>query len=221
MPRVTETYYKREFWASENLKYVEPHFRLTKAARIVNRLAGHRDCDLLDVGCGPATLSRFVHKNINYYGIDIAIHNSAPNLLQTDFLAAPIQFADKEFDIIVAQGVFEYVGEFQAQKFSEIANILKENGIFLASYVNFDHLHRVVYEPYSNVQSFDEFKTSLEQVFHIDHCIPTSYQWHHREPSRKINRAIQLRINVKLPLVSRLFAAEHFFVCSLKRDAPA
>ncbi len=216
MAQVAETYYKREFWAGENLKYVEPHFRLTKAARIVNRLAGHRACDLLDVGCGPATLAKFVRKNIDYYGIDIAIHNPAPNLLQTDFVAAPIQFAHKKFDIIIAQGVFEYVGKFQAQKFAEIANILNENGSFLASYVNFDHLHRFVYEPYSNVQSFEEFKTSLEQFFHIDRCIPTSYQWHHREPSRKINRAIQLRLNVKVPVLGRLFAVEHFFICSLK-----
>ncbi len=221
MAQGAETYYKREFWASENLKYVEPHFRLTKAARIVNRLAGHKNCDLLDVGCGPATLARFVRTNINYHGIDIAIHNPAPNLLQTDFLTAPIQFADKKFDIIIAQGVFEYVGKFQAQKFGEIANIMKESGSFLASYVNFDHLHRFVYEPYSNVQSFDQFKASLEQFFNIDRCIPTSYQWHHQEPSRKINRAVQLRINVKVPVLSRFFAVEHFFVCSLKARGAA
>jgi SAM-dependent methyltransferase len=212
---VIEKYYKREFWAEENLKYALPHFRLTKAARIVNRLARRKECDLLDVGCGPAALACLLNKNIEYYGIDIAIHNPASNLLQADFLAAPIQFGEKQFDIVVAQGVFEYIGKFQSRKLIEIKQILRERGTFIVSYVNFDHLHRYVYPPYSNVQSFDEFRHSLAQVFHIDQCVPTSHQWHHREPEREFTKAIQMRININIPLLSRLFAVEYFFICSL------
>jgi cyclopropane fatty-acyl-phospholipid synthase-like methyltransferase len=211
---MTETYYKREFWATENLKYVQPHFRLAKAARIVNRLARGKKCELLDVGCGPATLAGFVNKNIDYYGIDIAIHNPAPNLLQTDFLAAPIQFRERQFDIIVAQGIFEYIGKFQSQKLTEIEQLLRTRGTFIVSYVNFNHLHRRVYEPYSNVQSFEEFRKSLARVFRIDRCFPTSYHWHHHEPNRQFMKAIQMRINVKIPLLSHLFAVEYFFICS-------
>lgn len=214
MAQVTEKYYPQDFWATENLKYVKPHFRLSKAARIVNGLARGKECDLLDVGCGPATLARLINEKINYHGIDIAIHNPAPNLLQTDFLAAPIQFGERKFDIIVAQGVFEYVGKFQAQKFAEIKRLLRPQGTFLVSYVNFDHLHKFVYEPYSNVQSFEEFRKSLAQVFHIDRCFPTSYHLHHHEPNREFTKAIQMRINVKIPLLSRLFAVEYFFICS-------
>ena len=33
-------YYKRDFWSRENLNYAQPHFRLEKAARVVNRMAG-------------------------------------------------------------------------------------------------------------------------------------------------------------------------------------
>jgi SAM-dependent methyltransferase len=214
MAQVIDKYYKRDFWATENLKYVRPHFRLAKAARIVNRLARGRQCELLDVGCGPATLAALLSDNISYYGIDIAIHNPVPNLLQTDFLANPIHFGERRFDIIVAQGVFEYVGKFQSQKFAEIRQLLKAGGTFIATYVNFDHLHRYVYPPYSNVQSFDEFRKSLTQEFRIDRCFPTSYKWHHREPSGEFMKAIQMRINVKIPLLSRLFAVEYFFVCS-------
>jgi len=147
MAQVTEAYYKRDFWATENLKYVRPHFRLAKAARIVNRLARGEECELLDVGCGPATLAGLLDKNIDYYGIDIAIHEPAPNLRQMDFLAGPIQFDEKQFDIVVAQGVFEYVGRFQAQKLTEIKQVVKHGGTFIVSYVNFDHLHRRVYQP--------------------------------------------------------------------------
>ena len=71
-----------------------------------------------------------------------------------------------------------------------------------------------MYEPYSNVQSFDEFRQSLASVFRIDRCFPTSYHWHHREPKREFMKAIQMRINVNIPLLSRLFAVEYFFICS-------
>ena len=215
MAQVTESYYKREFWATENLKYVRPHFRLAKAARIVNRIAQNKKCDLLDVGCGPATLAGLLDKNVRYYGIDIAIHNPASNLLQADFLEGPIQFGAKQFDIILAQGVFEYVGRFQEQKLAEIKHLLRNRGVFILSYVNFNHLHRRVYEPYSNVQSFEEFRTSLQRVFRIDQCFPTSYHWYHREPNREWLKSIQMRINLKIPLLSRLFAVEYFFICSL------
>ena len=212
--QVPEKYYKRDFWAAENLKYAKPHFRLAKAARIVNKLAQDKGCELLDVGCGPATLARLLNKTIQYYGIDIAIHNPAPNLLQSDFIANPIEFDGRQFDIIVAQGVFEYVGKFQAQKLAEIKQLLKKDGTLLVSYVNFDHLHRTVYEPYSNVQPFDDFKKSLECEFHIDRYFPTSYHWYHHEPNREWLKAIQMRINFTIPWLSRLFAVEYFFLCS-------
>jgi SAM-dependent methyltransferase len=113
--------YKRDFWIKENLKHAEPHYRLQKTARLINRIADGRQCDLLDLGCGPATLMRLLQDNIHYYGIDIAIHDLALNLLEADILQAPIKFGDRRFDIIVAQGLFEYVGGFQAAKFAEIA----------------------------------------------------------------------------------------------------
>ena len=214
MAQVTETYYNREFWATENLRYVRPHFRLAKAAHIVNQLAVGKSCELLDVGCGPATLAGLLDENLDYYGIDIAIHHPAPNVRQSDFLAEPIHFGAKQFDIVVAQGVFEYVGSFQEEKLAEIRQLLKPGGRFLLSYVNFDHLHRRVYEPYSNVQSFREFKMSLEHEFLIERCFPTSYHWYHREPNREWLKAIQMRINFRVPVLSRLFAVEYFFICS-------
>ena len=207
-------YRKRDFWAGENLKYVEPHFRLTKAARIVNRLARGRAGNLLDVGCGPATLARLLDKNIRYYGIDIAIHEPADNLIQADFVESPIKFADKKFDIIVAQGVFEYIGKVQAQKFREIAELLNPGGKFVATYVNFDHRSRNIYWPYNNIQSFDKFRGSLEQVFQVDRYFPTSHRRVHDEPRGRLMRAIQMHINVNIPILSRMLAVEYFFICS-------
>jgi SAM-dependent methyltransferase len=214
MEYANDEYRKRAFWAGENLRYAEPHFRLEKAARIVHRIARGKESDLLDIGCGPATLERLLPPNIHYHGIDIALHSSAPNLLETDFLENPIRFGDKRFDIILAQGVFEYAGRFQAQKFSEIARLLNPGGTFLVSYVNFRHMHSVIYEPYNNIQFFDGFKQALTGLFRVDRVIPTSHHWHHREPTGRFMKSIQMYTNTKIPLISHLFAIEYFFVCS-------
>src|ERR1700733_15370656 len=117
------TLYKKEFWSQENLKYSKPHHRLEKSARIIDRIAQGKERTLLDVGCGPATLMSLLQPNIQYYGIDIAIHGQAPNLIEADFVVEPIKFGDKTFDIVVAQGVFEYVGDCQDRKFAEIAQL--------------------------------------------------------------------------------------------------
>lgn len=208
------TYHKRDFWIEENLKYAQPHFRLAKAARIINRISQGRERDLLDVGCGPATLERLLNKGIHYYGIDIAIHSPAPNLIQTDFVESPIEFGGKRFDIIVAQGVFEYIGRVQAQKFREIAQLLNEDGKFLVSYVNFNHRKRNTYWLYNNVQSLTDFRNSLEQFFWIDRFFPTSQRWHHDEPKRRFTQDIQMRLNINVPFITRRLAVEYFFICS-------
>jgi SAM-dependent methyltransferase len=211
------SYYNRDFWSKENLKYVEPHFRLEKASHLVNGIARGGTCDLLDVGCGPATLRRLLDKNITYYGIDIAIHDRVPYLIQTDFLQNSVAFEDKRFDIVVAQGVFEYAGALQAKKFAEIRDVLTKKGKFLLSYVNFDHLNIERYHVYNNMQPFDDFQQSLSQFFTIERIIPTSHHWHHREPNRRIMKTLQMKMNVNIPILSRMFAIEYFFICSPRK----
>jgi SAM-dependent methyltransferase len=211
---IGSTLHKKDFWSKENLKYSRPHYRLEKSARIINRLARGERCALLDVGCGPAALRSLLRSNIQYYGIDIAIHDPAPNLIEADFLETPIRFADKRFEIALAQGVFEYVGNFQAQKFAEIARLLTDDGVFIASYVNFDHRDRYIYWPYSNVQSLDEFRRSLAQHFNIHRFFPTSHNWNHSEPGRKLVKAANMHININIPVISRALAVEYFFICS-------
>lgn len=215
LPQASAQYYKRDFWIEENLKYAKPHFRMAKAARIINQIAREKECDLLDVGCGPAALEPLLRDNIHYYGIDIAVHHPAPNLIQADFVESSIAFAGKRFDIVLAQGVFEYIGTFQEQKFSEIARILKEDGKFIVSYVNFDHRNRNIYWPYSNIRPFRNFRKSLERFFQIEQYFPTSHRWHHDEPKGRLMPAIQMHINLNIPFFSPLFAVEYFFICSL------
>jgi SAM-dependent methyltransferase len=129
-------------------------------------------------------------------------------------VAAPISFGAKEFDVIVAQGVFEYIGRWQDRKFAEIARILRKDGIFIASYVNFGHRAAHIYAPYNNIQSFRDFSRSLTACFDIRRVIPTSHQWHHREPRRQWMKRLQMKLNIRVPVISQLLAVEYFFVCS-------
>jgi SAM-dependent methyltransferase len=206
--------YKREFWIRENRKHVPAHYRLQKSARIINGLAGREECDLLDVGCGPATLMRLVRPSIHYYGIDIAVHDPAPNLIEADILHTPIRFADKRFDIVTALGLFEYVGASQDQKFSEIAQILGERGRFVLTYTNFGHRDKRIFEAFSNVQPFGDLRRSLARYFTVDRYFPTSYNWRGGQPVRPLLKAANMHVKANIPVVGPKLAVEYFFICS-------
>lgn len=208
------TLYKKDFWRKENLNYERPHLRMEKIARLVNKTAGGAERTLLDVGCGPATLQSLLDPNVHYYGIDIAIQEPAPNLLETDLVESPIRFGGQRFDIVVAQGFFEYTGDHQSAKFAEIANLLNDGGTFIASYVNFAHRKPEVYWPYSNVRPFREFRAGVSEYFDIRRCWPTSYNWNHWEPSQRLVRAANMMINVNVPVIAPILGVQYLLVCS-------
>jgi len=206
--------YKREFWDEANLKYAEPHSRAQKVARLVNKIARGRERDLLDIGCGPAGLRLLLDDNIHYYGIDIAIHEPAPNLIEADLVEKPIEFNGKQFDIVVAQGAFEYFGGVQSQKFAEVKKLLADGGTFIVSYWNFGHRNARIYEAFSNIQPLDEFRKSLASYFKINASFPASHNWNHNMSDRKLLKAVNAHVNMNIPFVSPKFAVEYFFICS-------
>jgi SAM-dependent methyltransferase len=206
-------YHDRGFWSEENQKYCSSHFRLEKCALLLNSLAGPLDCDLLDVGCGPATLAKFLRPNIHYYGIDIALSSTQPNLRETDIVKNPIRFDERTFDLVVAQGLFEYLGDHQDQKLAEIALILNPNGRFVTSYVNFRHRSRNVYSVYNNVQPPENFERSLKEHFTVERYFPTSHNWGHDEPRLWPGKLANMHLNIKLPYITPKLAVEYFFVC--------
>jgi SAM-dependent methyltransferase len=207
-------HYKRDFWIKENRKHLPAHYRLQKSARIVNEIAGRRQCDLLDVGCGPATLMRLLRSNIHYCGIDMAIHDPAPNLVEADILDQPIEFAGRRFDIVTALGLFEYMGDRQEQKFGEIAQLLEEQGKFVLTYTNFGHRDKRIFEAFSNVQPFADFQQSLAQYFTIDKYFPTAYNWRGGQPVRALLKSVNMPMRINVPVVGPRLAVEYFLVCS-------
>lgn len=206
--------YKRDFWATENRGFAEPHFRLQKVAGIVRDMVGDKECDLLDLGCGPSTFARLMPPNVHYYGIDIAIHDPAPNLIEKDLLETPIDFRGRKFDLVLAQGLFEYLGDRQRQKFAEIRALLKDGGKFVVTYINFAHRRKNLYHAYSNVQEPGVFRRDLERYFTIDRSFPGAYNWNHTLPSRRFMKQAQSRLYVNIPFVSEFLAVDYFYICS-------
>jgi SAM-dependent methyltransferase len=213
-------YYERDFWQTENLKFVDVHFRMAKVARLIRQLAGAQEADLLDLGCGPAALAGVLPENVHYHGIDIAIQTPAPNLLEMDILKQPISFHGKKFDLIVAQGLFEYCGDRQSQKFAEIRDLLEADGKFIVTYTNFAHRKKEIYGPYSNVQAPGDFRRDLDRYFRVTRSFPSSYNWNHSIPNRKLMKAAQARLNVDIPVVSSLLAVDRIYICSALPDGP-
>lgn len=209
---------EKQFWRLANVKFGQPHYRTKKCARIVNKLARNMpEAALLDVGCGPAALKHLLKPQIQYFGIDIAIQEPAPYLIEADLVREPVEFGTQRFDFVVAQGVFEYLADAQAGKFREIADILNDRGWFLVSYWNFAHRDPYVYSAFSNIQSIGEFRRGLSRYFDIDRSFPASHNWRHSAPYRPLPAAINSCINMNIPLVSPVLAVEYFFLCSPRR----
>lgn len=207
-------YYKKDFWSEENLKYSEPHFRMRKVGHLIGRLARGRESTLLDVGCGPAALAGLMPSNVRYYGIDISIPEPAQNLLEVDITQEPIGFRDLKFDFVVAQGIFEYLGEYQSNKLAEIAMVLKADGKLVLTYQNFDHRQRQIYWPYSNVQRPADFCRDLSNFFKIDRRFAGSHNWNHSHPRRRLISEPQKHVNVYVPVISPKLAVDYIYVCS-------
>jgi SAM-dependent methyltransferase len=214
MDRVAATFRNRDYWIVENAQYAEPSFRLQKCAAFINKMAGNRQCSLLDVGCGPAALRPLLSRNIDYCGIDIALHQSAPFLREVDTAQKPIAFDDRKFDFVMALGFFEYMGGKQDSKFLEIRKILKDDGKFILSYINFGHFRGKVWPNYNNVQSIAEMKRALSKYYRVDSCFPASHHWRQKQPGKRALRPLQMHVNFNIPVVSPMMAVEYFFICS-------
>ncbi len=212
-----ENFRSRDYWVVENAQYAEASFRLRKCAQVINQLAANRECALLDVGCGPAALRSLLNPNISYHGTDIAIHKPAAYLRELDIVRETIAFDNKRFDFVVAFGLFEYMGQQQDRKLEEIRTVLKDDGKFMMSYINFGHFRRKVWPNYNNVQPIAEMTKSLNQLFKVEKRFPASHHWRQKQPGKNSFRALQMRMNFNIPIFSPLLAVEYLFICSQRR----
>ena len=217
MRKLGSNYYDKSFWIEENSIYIPANFRMRKCARFLNQQINDRPRDLLDLGCGPATLRQILDPNFNYHGIDIALHYEAPYLIEDDFVAQKVSFRDKRFDVVVALGVFEYMGSHQDEKFEEIRDLMNEGGTFIMSYINFDHFRSIIYPIYNNVQRIQEMKHALSHYFDVQKVFPSSHHWRHKQPGKNALPRLQMHFSTHVPLLSTKLAVEYFFVCSPRK----
>ncbi len=206
----------RDFWGQEHHKFDAPHFRLEKSARLINDMVPAGPCTLLDVGCARGSLRPLLKPSIDYFGIDISIETPAPNLREVDILLNPIAFDGRSFDVVLAQGLFEYLGGAQEEKFRDIAKILNPGGKFILTYQNFDHRRPSIYWAYTNVQRPAAFRAGLEQEFVIERQVATALNWSHSQPVRPVTKAMNRGFTPNLPRVTSKLAVEYFFVCSAR-----
>ena len=89
-----------------------------------------------------------------------------------------------------------------------------ENGRFVLTYTNFGHRDKHIFEAFSNVQPFGEFRRSLARHFIIDRYFPTSYNWRGGQPYRPVLKAANMYVEANIPLVGPKLAVEYFFICS-------
>jgi ubiquinone/menaquinone biosynthesis C-methylase UbiE len=116
--------------------------RIEKVDEFIHDWKGGR---LLDVGCGPGMMvSHMLNRGFSCFGIDISeemikecgakFHGiSTVDLIRGTIEKLP--FSDATFDVVLAMGIMEYVNDVHSAA-SEMARVLKPNGILIASMLN-------------------------------------------------------------------------------------
>ena len=184
---------------------------MRKVARMVARMAGGRECDLLDVGCGPGTLQYLMRRMCITTASTYRFLSPPRTFSRQDIVESPIDFRGMKFDFVVAQGIIEYVGSTSPRS-SPRSPTCSRSGKFVLTYQNFDHRQREVYWPYSNVQRPADFRKDLARFFRIERSFPASHNWNHSQPTRRLMKASQAHLNVNIPVISPILAVDYLYV---------
>ena len=141
----------------------EKHYRFREVAKYVTK----RHARLLDVGCGDATLTRYLDSSIEYYGIDVK--TIANNWVVTvDITKDVFPFKSNYFDYVVCTEVLEHIDNHQ-NCLGEICRILKPDGLLLGTIPNCLAFPRVV--------SFSETKNKKDNGIMVgkNHVVAFGY----------------------------------------------
>ena len=109
----------------------EKHYRFREVAKHVTKLGAR----LLDVGCGDATLLRYLDSSIEYYGIDVNPIANNQEVVTADITKDAFSFKSDYFDYVVCTEVLEHIDNHQ-NCLGEIRRILKSDGLLLGTVPN-------------------------------------------------------------------------------------
>lgn len=110
---------------------LEPLLRRMRIGRVTPILRRHRDCRLLDIGCGwEAKLLRAVAPHVaSAVGIDFKAPHIDDGKIRTIAMTldATLPFPDASFDVVTLLAVLEHLAQPRAMV-AEIARVLKPGG---------------------------------------------------------------------------------------------
>ena len=100
--------------------------------------------------------------------------------------------------------------------------MLNGSGTFVAVVHQLRPSRREIYRPYSNVQPLRTISgRSLSRTFfRIDRYFPGLAQLESRPAQPQLIKAVNMHVNVNIPLISPVLAVEYFFICSSRAAAP-
>ena len=104
-------------------------------------------------------------------------------------------------------------GNFQAEKFAEIATLLNDNGTFIVSYVNFDHRdgrYTDLTVTYNLSTTFVRASGTTSRYAASFRPLITGIIGSLAGDSEGAN----MYININIPFIRQALAVEYFFICS-------
>ena len=121
------------------------HFFNTRLLRVSELIEDFKVGRVLDIGCGPGIIgTKLGARPIEYYGVDVSQEMIKECIgrfghdRRFRFSVGRIEelpFPDSCFDLVLCLGILEYVTKIHAAM-SEIARVVKPNGIIIATMLN-------------------------------------------------------------------------------------
>ena len=100
----------------------------------------------LDIGCHNGALSKYLHSELEYFGID-GIDNEFKNYVKADLNAKRLPFTDNMFDAINCSAVLEHLF-YPHDILKEMKRLLKDGGTVLVSLPNDKSLNALFSQRY-------------------------------------------------------------------------
>jgi SAM-dependent methyltransferase len=109
---------------------------------------------LLDVGCCRGGLRKYLHGELEYYGVDVLINNFK-NYIRIDLNSKLLPFKNKQFDAVNCSDVLEHLF-YPLEMLKEIKRVLKDDGRVLISLPNDRGLNRIFLDLFTDIRSFED-----------------------------------------------------------------
>jgi SAM-dependent methyltransferase len=134
------------------------------------------NCDVVEVGLGLGTVSRFIAKNSkSYTGVDVApavckfveqslMDHGTPGEIINSSILEPIEGAFRKFDIGIAIGSLHHTGDLK-RAISNLEQLVKEDGQILIMVYNHFEISRVVKRPIRAIADYFELKIGNKLAF--------------------------------------------------------